>query len=545
MKLLSILSIVAIFCCAQLHAQFPVIANSPAFEEPESGFCKIILEKNGNTAFLHITGNEGIKVRIYDPGHKQIAVKSIHPSYGKLRMAEVMGAYEINQNIVLFIRELEDRKPILYRLIIDGNDGKLIEEKEIGSLKKMDIGKGYAMLFGKVPMPDFYVRKDPESDNYAVALFNSFASDRNERIELIHYNKDHQEISRAFYQSPNDEYKYLTFQDMCVRGDKEVIALAVGRNGRASDDDQNGALLMGSLAAGATSLSLNRLNYPDAKKIEGALIRYNKATDEYILLSVKPEKKSKGIYVAYKTIFKSADYNPVTTTVSAASLDKIANGHYDKEDQFLAIPQDLCINDDGSYTILFEENMMRSTTYNTGMPGSNNFGATSMRTSTKIFLNDIGIINYDKAGKEKGAFYIPKSQQVLAMPNMIYYSFRREAATPLVWGTQYKSFYYLNGKNQDYVFLNDIERNQEKINKKKKVTTIQDLNECEAYSFIIGNDGEMPKRKKIFNDKGKEEKDIALFTASTYDKENNVFATLKRKREGREKSVQVVWMTPN
>jgi hypothetical protein len=151
----------------------------------------------------------------------------------------------------------------------------------------MDTGKGYAMLFGKVPMPEFYVRKDPESDNYAIALFNSFANDRNERIELVHYNKDHKEISRAFYQSPNDEYKYLTFQDMTVMGDKEVVALAVGMNTRSSGGDQNGSLLTGTLTAGSKSLELSKLNYPGAAQIDGALVRYNKVTDEYILLSLK------------------------------------------------------------------------------------------------------------------------------------------------------------------------------------------------------------------------------------------------------------------
>jgi hypothetical protein len=525
------------------------MGSSSEFEEPESGFCKIITTKDGGTIYLHITIKEGINVRIYDPAHKEKVVKNVMPGYGKLKSGEVIGAYEINKSIALFVREYEDKTPILYRIIIDAHTGNLIEEKEIGALQKLSFGKGYGIAFGKVPMPEFYVRKDPESDNYAVALFNSFASDRNERIELVHYNKDHKEISRAFYQSPNDEYKYLTFQDMTVMGDKEVVALAVGMNTRSSGGDQNGSLLTGTLTAGSKSLELSKLNYPGAAQIDGALVRYNKVTDEYILLSVRPVKGSKsGEYKAYRTILKKGNNSPVTTMLSSASLNRIANRHFEKKDQFLAIPQNLYMNDDGSYTIIFEENMMKSYTTNDFMGSNGGFGGASFsRTTTRnsFFLNDIGIISYDKDGTEKGAFYIPKSQKVFSLPDMMYYSYREESAVGLSWGIQYKSFYYLNGKNQNYVFINDIEKNQEKIDDKKRVTTIQGLEDCEAYSFAINKGTEMPKRQLIFTDKdSKKEKNIALFTVSAYDREHNVFTTLKRERTGRDKSVKVVWMQP-
>jgi hypothetical protein len=543
MKKMLSLWMAGLLSLGQCYAQFQVLGSSAAFEEPQSGFCKIITTAEGGTVFLHITLKEGINIKIFDPAHQEKVSKNIVPDYGKLKGADVIGAYEINKNITLFIREMEDHKPVLYRLVIDAHTGNLLEEKEIGSLKKMDLGKGYAMAFGGVPMPDFHVRKDPNSDNYAVALFNSFANDRNERIELVHYNKDHKEISRAFYQSPNDEYKYLTYQDLVVMGDKEVIALAVGMNTRTSGGDQNGSLLMGSLTPGSTSLQLNKLNYPGAGHIDGALVRYNNATDEYILLSVKPVKGSKdNTYKAYRTIFKKGDNNPVTTMISSASLNRIANRQFEKKDQFLAIPQNLYINEDGSYTIVFEENMMRSTTYNNFAGGRMMM---STHTSTKYFLNDIGIINYDKAGNETAAFYIPKSQKVMSLPDMMYYSYREESAVSLSWGIQYKSFYYLNGKNQNYVFINDIEKNQDKIDEKRRVTTIQGLEACEAYSFAINKGSEVPKRQLIFTDKdNKREKDIALFTVSAYDREHNVFTTLKRERDGRDKSVKVVWMQP-
>lgn len=534
-------------------AQFKVLATGNGFEEPEKGYAKIIQEKNGYTFFIHLTIKDGINVRIYDENHKQVTDKNLTPAYGKLRIGKgqgamqgIQGMYEINKNIALFVSEYENNKPVLYRIIIDGKTGDLLEEKTIGSLKDFNYGSAFGVLFGKVPMPTFYVRKDPESDNYAVALFNSFQSDRNKRIELVHYNKEHQEISRSYYQSPDNDYKYLNFMDLFVRGDKELIVVAVGMNTRSSGGDLNGTLLMGSLKAGAASFDMKRLTYPDAGKIDESMIRYNKVNDEYVLISVKPgkdknDKNAKG----YRTVIKSGG-EVTTTMINPGSINRIANKHYEKKDQFLAIPQALYINDDGSYRIIFEENKtIIYTSYST--PGSmSGFGATGVsHTSEYNFLDDIGIIEYNTDGTEKAAYYIPKSQRVKDIPRSIYYSFRDETGVKLDDGTQFKSFYFFNGKNKRYVLMNEIARNQDKVDDGKKVTVIQGLDECEAFSFEIGNGDNMPKRQVVFADKEhKKEKDMALFAISDFDRENNVLVTLKLEHIKGNKEVKLVWLQP-
>jgi hypothetical protein len=89
------------------------------------------------------------------------------------------------------------------------------------------MGQAYAAAFGGVPIPDFFIRKDPDSDNYALAMLNSFESDRNKRIEIVLYGANNQEVSRAYYTSPENKYKYLECLDMAVIGDKKVCVLAV------------------------------------------------------------------------------------------------------------------------------------------------------------------------------------------------------------------------------------------------------------------------------------------------------------------------------
>jgi hypothetical protein len=552
-NLLTLLSV--LFISTISFAQFKVLATGNGFKEPEKGYAKIIQQRNGYTTYVHLTIKDGINVRIYDENHKEVADKNLTPNYGKLRIGKgqgamqgIQGMYEINKNIVLFVSEYEDNKPVLYRIIIDGKTGNLLEEKTIGSLKNFNYGSAYAVLFGKVPMPAFYVRKDAESDNYAVALFNSFASDRNQRIELVHYNKEHQEISRSYYQSPNNDYKYLNFMDLCVRGDKEVVVIAIGMNTRSSGGDQNGTLLMGSLKAGATSFDLRKLTYPEAGKIDESMIRYNKMNDEYVLISVKPGKnKDDKNAKCYRTVIKS-NGEVATLMINSGSINRIANKHYDKKDQFLAIPQILYINDDGSYSIVFEENKTNTyTTYSTpiGGGGFGTMGTGLSHTSSYFYLDDIGIIDYNADGTEKASYYLPKSQRVKDIPRSIYYSYRDETGVKLDDGTQFKSFYFFNGKSKRYVLMNDIARNQDKIDDGRKVTVIQGLDECEAFAFQIGTGVNMPKRELVFPDKEqKKEKDMALFAISDFDRENNLFVTLKLEHVKGKKEVKLVWLQP-
>jgi hypothetical protein len=563
-NLLTLLSVLLISTAS--FAQFKVLATGNGFEEPEDGYAKIIQEKSGNTFFLHITKKDGINVRVYDNTHKQVADKHLIPKYGKLKLGSkffeidpgavepIKGIYEIDNNIVLFISEYDEGRPKLYRLVIDGKTGDLKSEETIATLGTYNLLESYAVRAGYVPLPTFYVRKDEGSDNYAVVLFDALNSDRNRRIEIVHYNKDHKEISRAFYQSPNDAYKYLSFMDLCVRGNKELVVVVVGKNTRSSGGDLNGTLLMGSLKAGATSFDLQRLAYPDAGKISESMIRYNKVNDEYVLISVKPSKDKKDKNAkCYRTIIKSVGAEATTAMINSGSINRIANKHYDKKDQFLAIPQILYMNEDGSYTIVFEENRsntysnsgFRTTTVSNGVNGTTTYASPSGGSYSVDVLEDIGIIEYDSSGTEKISYYIPKSQRVKDIPRSIYYSFRDETGVKLDDGTQFKSFYFLNGKTKRYVLLNDIARNQEKVNDGKKVTTIQGLDECEAYAFEIGNGDNMPKRQLIFADKEhKKEKDMALFAISDFDRENNVFVTLKLEHIKGDKEVKLVWLQP-
>jgi hypothetical protein len=219
-----------LFACLFANSQFKQIAASPSFDEPENGMTRLVLMKDGSVILFSITPKTGIDVRIYNSDHKESVITTINPAYKTLKSPGLVGYFVINGDLVLLISEIQDKTPVLYRLIINGKTAKLNREEKIANVLQLPVGMGFAMPLGEDMLPDFSASKDPESDNYAVAIFNRFESDRNKRIEIVLYGSDHTELSRAYFASPKGKYKFLQFISMAVMGSERVSILVNGYN---------------------------------------------------------------------------------------------------------------------------------------------------------------------------------------------------------------------------------------------------------------------------------------------------------------------------
>jgi len=166
MKKITIILILAVLCILSLpvQAQFKLIAESSTFEEPEDGVSRIIQMKNGNTFYIHLTVKEGIDLRVYDPGHKEIVSNSVIPSFGKLKAGEFQNVFEVKGNIVLFVSEYQDNAPLLYRLIFDGSTGKLKEDKLIAQCKR------HGGMLATSLIDAFNIKKAVIGESYAVVV---------------------------------------------------------------------------------------------------------------------------------------------------------------------------------------------------------------------------------------------------------------------------------------------------------------------------------------------------------------------------------------
>lgn len=525
--------ITAFLLCISLasFSQFKVIAEGPVFEEPESGFSKVLQLKNGNTAFFHITFKDGINVKIYDAKHKQKVVKQFEPSYGKLKQGSIEGIFEVSGDVTILVSEIDSKRPVLYRLIVDGKTGELKEDKQIAELMKYSLGQGYAMAFGGVTPPDFYVRKDPSSDHYAVAMMNSFESDRNKRIEVVYYGPGNKEVSRAFYSSPDNKYKYMRYVDMTVMKDK-VSILAYAYNTRSSGGKES-ELVLADLDAGSSKVVLHELDFSKDLVISGGITRYNPVTRKIILLATAVVDKKKNIHTCFlamvdpfaKKIEKVREIYPVYANEKSLAL-------FGKKREYTGMPQNLFINKDGSFSVVFEEIKLE-------------YVSNGRYTVTHTLLGNIAVMKFDIEGRETGSYLVPKSHKLTGTAlSPFYHSAREGTAQNLVMGNQFKSFAYLNGDDKTFILFNDVERNGESV-MKGKLTTIQGVSDCDAFYYNIEGVETMPAREFVFGKpESKRSNNFGLFSISDYNPGSNVYVTLKLEKEGRDKGVKVVWLQP-
>jgi hypothetical protein len=559
MKTITTALLLALLCIAYLpvHAQFKQIAEGPKFEEPEEGFAKILQLKNGNTFYMHVTLTEGINVRIYDASHKEKVVTTFLPSYQELEENDaVEGVFEINDKVIVFVNKYENKLLTLYRLIIDGNTGKLSQDKIIAVSKN-------PAKYGKLRKPrqtDFFnIRKDPNSDNYAIAVYDESEGDRTKILEIIHYSGDHTELTRKFCHLPISAT--CNFLDMVVLGPEKIcVFLAFTQQYEIKYH------IMAVIEKGTTAINYTELTIPDqlievykaAKKnllvpetLLFGMAKYNPETQKIIFAEDGLVNYDRGEWYylsAIKHIPLLYMIDPVTKEVQSfqqlAQSEKLHTEFkelLDEKKKYNGRPQDIIINDDGGFTILYEEQL---------------FGWDKSGNRTE--LESIVVSRYDRNGKNISEYLVPKAQAVLTTKLVPFYiSKRAQSAQLLFRGNQYKSFAYVDGIKSKYILFNDTEKNNDIKNARKKGNLYTGLSraklvmiigvtiDCNAFMYKLTGDDLFPEREYLFAEKEKS-RALALLTVSDYNKKNNTYVTLMLDKSNmKNKMVNIVWQEPD
>jgi hypothetical protein len=527
-------------------SQFKEIATSKSFQEPEDGFARIIQMKNGYTVLAVIDLKKGIDIKIYDEKHKQKIAKNIRPKFGRLKAGNVEAMFETKGNVVFLVREMQDKTPVLHRLVVDGEKGNIINEETIGELKKMNMGHGYAMAFGGVAMPDFYSEKDPNSDQYAVALFNSFESDRSKRLELVMYDGDHKELARAFYKSPEEKYKYINYMDMTFVGNT-VYCLGYARNTRASGGKEN-TVIMAELKAGDADVKLTELKFTHDQDLKKGMLRYNATTSKIMLLAFAPYKNSDGrgeLWLFHMDPTKLTA--KVHDEIYPIAIQNKATALFGRREKFTGTPVNMFVYKDGSYTIALEE--IRQVTHtSTSMPGAGgtgvSFGVSRSSSRTYTIVEHLGLMHYTADRKLANSWYLPKDHHMWsAHPPTFYHRQREGRAVVLNDGDQYKTFTLLRSKGKEFVLYNDVEENDKRIEKGKDPQQVKGLKACDAFYFPLEKEM-IPARTFLFGEStGRKDHRLALTPISDFNEDQNVFVTLRLDIH-QAKQVHLVWMEP-
>lgn len=528
--------------------QMKKIAESAMFPEIEDGFGRILQFKNGYTMFIVFPFKRGvdapaIDIKIYDAKHKPKVSKRLVPKYGKLdHNGGIEAIFESNGDAVLLVKDRNKNTPILHRVVIDGVKGVFKKQDVIATIPEITMGKAFTVVLGGLPGPGFYVHKDPNSDLYAVATLNSLSPDRNRRLEVALYNGAHEEVSRAYYHSPEDKYKYLEYIDMAMV-DQTVHVLGYAYNTRRSGGKEN-IMVLGTMVKGDTSIDVQELDFTHDLELDRGLLKYNPAMKKLMMLvyvtkskGTNPKGYTRLIYVdpATRTQLAADDIFPEEADIKSKEL-------FGRKADYEGRPVNFYLNPDGSFAVVYEDLgvHIRQSTAIVGSTGTTLAGGgPTMNTE----LQDLAVSLYDASGKIIKSYFIPKRHYLWSgQPRAFYHAHRQGSAARLYKGDQYKSFAYINGKDKKVLLFNDVEENGKRV-LKGKVTTIKGVGECDAFYFPLEGEEVLPKREFVYGDAAKRrDHQLGLFAVGDYDPVNNIYVTIKANAD--DKNIRLIWLEP-
>jgi hypothetical protein len=532
-------------------AQQPKVSLSQPFEEPEDGWNKVMQLSNGNTFFLHFTKKEGIEVTVYDPAHKVISQKQLTSQLWNpraMRQSIVEGLYEIQGQPVLFIQQLQDRTPTLFRLRLDAQTGEIEKEKQIGSMERYKSGSAWAMAYGGVDASDVFVEKDPASDAYAVAYFNGFAKESGKRIEVVHYSGNHKILNRSYYFDSTAEspFKYVKFIGMTVLGEKQVSVCTYGFNTEKSGG-KDSRVIVSKLAKNENTFRHNMLDFSDDFRDTKAIMRFNPGTNMIQLLTLTlMQTKSKFFSNKnssyYLTLLSFIDPENLTVAFTkpmvSEKVSTYAMSNFGLKDGYSGMPQNMIINEDKTTTLLMEEMTTQTTTQNGRM----------VRQQT--FLGGIGISELSDRGTEESGYVLPKLQAASGVIPPLYISHKSQGFWSYGGGNgmmgmannnAFMSYDYVDAGKDRYILYNDYPSNLRRENsaKRKTVAAISDAN---TVCFKI-KDGHTDQFLPFGTPTDDRVSNFSYIESSDFLPATKTYATLMVHRDGRKKEAHIAWIT--
>lgn len=492
------ITLFTLILCLQLsvNAQLKTVAESPAFDEPVTGYARILHMQNGNTAFLHILNRSGIDVSLYDSSHHRFAEQHSRLSdLGQLWGAVINATFEVHNDIVLLISEYEKSTPVLYRAVIDGASGIVKENYKLFELDKQELTWGYHYPTVK----SFYVRKDPNSDNYIVAVLHFDAYAHATDVTLVLYNSDHREQQRITY-TPGDKFNFLSVIDVVFLDSGKVSLLAYGYNKKKNERLMKGTLLIAGMGKEMKEVKTDTSSLAKEELMEGGILRFNTISKKLMLVGVAgPEQ-----------FLVNIDPH----TAKAEKQQSILPANVKSNHPFTGIPQDLFLKSDGGFYLVYEEMINRI--FESATFSKNNF----------TILNNILVSDFDSNGELLSNQLIPNRQSMgdIWLP-AFYHAAATYTAQELAGVNQYKTFSFINNNNNYYLLLNDVKRDT------TSEPTLGGLRTANAWYF--GADGK--GRSALFKNRA-----LGMVTVADTDPVRHLYTILKFSGKN---TVQLAWLS--
>jgi len=529
-------SLLALLFASQLSAQVPQVQLSNNFPEPGDGFDKILLLDNNYTAYLHVDRKAGIIVNMYDARRQPAATDTVTGQLfdvNSLNDTEIDGIYEINGQVVLFLQQLVKMKPRLYRLILDGKTGHLVQEDQLGELPT--IQHRDVVVQDNYASHDFYVAKDPRSGYYAVAAFTGGELDRKEtpgeRIQVYQYSPDHREIGHSTSYLPAADYPYHGYLDMTVHKDQVYLVTAPLRIRKNTKDTSS---MVAVSAIHGTEVKHQLLPFTANMQDIHANLQYIPASQKLMLLLTNatgrgtktPGVDMQLIYIDAGTL-AAYRHQPV-------AMDKITSYAQEKlkyTGAYSGVPQRMLTTDDGTTTLLLENISLF------------NSGGTNAWNNVHTNMNDIGIATLDSNGTVQSGI----AQIKMQIANGLYdplFLYRRKKGQWIFRNriqalntTPYLSFEYLPTAKGNYLLFNDYLAYLDPGGVYTDKKPLRYLTEANAVCYNAAGE-----RLFLFGTPETYKGYYCMLGASDYRQEKSQYATILITRKGETRQANIAWV---
>lgn len=514
-SLQSLLLFFLLIFTSSLNAQVSDLEESQSIGELEDGAIKLVSLKNGNTAFFHFQ-NKKFVFKLFDTQRKLILEReNAFANKGSVKIV-----WETDNDIVLFLSgtknlSMSKVSTFLYRVHVDATTGVIEKEHEVGHLIPYGYKDEIALQSGYLSSPAYFIKKDPGSNTYAVAAFDSFESDRNKRLKIIHFSSDHQIVNQGYFQSKNDDFKYINYIDMLVLGDSKVIVAADAYN---TGDNKKHYLCLGSLEKGTTFFKQKVIESANKNFSEGCLA-LEKGNINVIFFGTDLGRDQRGVLHASSEI---TVFDPTTLDLV---FNKSITPPLEKETQqiFSGIPLQFAVNDDGTYSLVYRDVRV------------NEFYKSQRNPQIDTYLESIYVQVLDNRFIEtesyaiQGGFRLTQNCDYLTI-NSIQNDWKTQPQS-LWFENEYKGFLYLYRNKNMYLFLNGLEENG---------TMRAIFNPGESESFLFTNKNGKSDKEVIFKREFPKEREFLMFSEYDYNPATDTYVTI---RKGNRKGwlTKIVW----
>ncbi|GEP95817.1 hypothetical protein [Chitinophaga cymbidii] len=497
------------------------------------GQAGIFLLSNGHTAFVYELSSDkkGFQLEFYNTAYKRIATKPLKPAALSDKDSELMTCNKLGADLLVTFEVTKNDTPFLYRVVYNSETGEMTNMEKIGERGKEPKNAAAARLFGNVPSPGFYFDISPDEKFYAVATMNSFVEDRNKRIELALFNDQHKEIAHSFFKSPqNGKFKYMRYEDMAVSTAGKLFVLAEAENTRSSGGKESD-IVLAELAPGSDEAIIHGLEgWKNKEEQWNGVFHYNPVTNKLIYFYERAfRSRSKTCLL---TIDAATGKVESDTLIRVDGLEPLYQEHFGRKAHLKLSPQQLRIRKDGSYTIIFEEVIEHRTT--------SKIGSSTIHEHDSE-LCELVMLNYDNSGKLSSRYILPKKHYLYNDMRLGFCHGSRPGISRLKdFGKEFNVSLFINSISRPAVLFNDDPENEENIKKGKKLNTIRDTDNCDAFYFPLKGTDLFPPRSYIFRKgTGRGEHFPAYLDIADYDEAGNTLVTLKHENS---KSRRLVWL---